>query len=170
MTCNPLRPQPKLRERLPFVRTAHVNRRFSEQSTDRLEDGLGRYRTAALRSPEAKRAGALREVIVAEQVHRMLMSNQAILTFEDIRLKLVAEQDRAKAEVMLDQMEAILREEIARTELALVAVTRDSRIGFQYECDYVYTPFSLREKLEVLRDTLENQLPAYRVGIVAARQ
>jgi len=67
-------------------------------------------------------------------------------------------------------MEAILQEEIARTELALVAVTRDSRIGFQYECDYVYTPFSLREKLELLRDTLENQLPAYRVGLVAARQ
>lgn len=144
--------------------------KYLRQATDRFEDGLDRYRTAALRSPETKRAGALREVIVAEQVHRILMSNQVILTFEDLRLRLVAEQNRAKAEVILDRMVAILQEEIARTELALVAVTRDSRIGFQYECDYVYTPFSLREKLELLRDTLENQLPTYRVGLVAARQ
>ena len=61
-------------------------------------------------------------------------------------------------------MEALLRDEIARVEKALVAVTHDSRIGFQFECDYVYSPYSLREKLEVLHETLEQQLPAYRMG------
>ena len=90
----------------------------------------------------------------------MLLSNHAILEFEDLRLQLAAEQDRQKAGAILDRMETIVREEIARTELSLLAATRDSRLGFQFECDYVYTPYSLREKLESLRETLEKQLAA----------
>jgi hypothetical protein len=61
---------------------------------------------------------------------------------------------------MLDRMKRILREEIDRTKLSLLAATRDSRLGFQFEQDYVYTPYSLREKLRVLEDTLKRQLPA----------
>ena len=63
---------------------------------------------------------------------------------------------------LLDKMEAILREEIDRTELSLLASSRDSRLGFQFECDYVFTPYSLSEKLEVLRETLEKHLPEAR--------
>ncbi len=54
---------------------------------------------------------------------------------------------------LLDRMESIVREETARTKLSLLAAARDSRLGFQYEQDYVYTPYSLREKLGVLRET-----------------
>jgi hypothetical protein len=100
--------------------------------------------------------------MVAEQIQRMLLSSHAILEFEDLRLQLAAEQDTTKAGKLLDRMEAILRDEIARTELSLLAATRDSRLGFWFECDYVYTPYSLREKLEVLQETLNKQLPAAR--------
>ena len=120
--------------------------KYLRKTTDKLGEGLELYRAAALASPEAKRAGALREVIVAEQQHRMLLSSQAILTFEDKRLQLMAETDPAKARVLLDEMEAIVRDEIARG-IALIAVTHDSRIGFQFECDYVYSPYSLRETM-----------------------
>jgi hypothetical protein len=92
----------------------------------------------------------------------MLQSEHAILEFEDLRLKWVAEKDGQRAITILDRMENIVREEIARTELSLLAATRDSRLGFQQECDYVYTPYSLREKLEVLHDTLDRQLPSVR--------
>jgi hypothetical protein len=51
-----------------------------------------------------------------------------------------------------------LREEIDRTELSLLAATRDSRMGFQFEQDYVYTPYSLKEKLKMLRETLNIQI------------
>jgi len=136
--------------------------KYLRLSTDKLAEGLALYRAAALQSPEGKRASALREVIVAEQIERMLLSNQAILGFEDLRLQLAAEQDPAKAGALLGQMEGILREEIERTELVLNAMAHDARIGFQYEVDYVYTPYSLGEKLEVLRAGLEEQLPAYR--------
>ena len=59
-------------------------------------------------------------------------------------------------------MTEIIRSEIARTERALLAMNHDSRIGFQYEVDYVYTPYSMQEKLRVLQDTLDRQLPSYR--------
>ena len=131
-------------------------------AADEMEEGLKLYRQAALLSPAAKRQRAVREVVVAEQIQRMLRSNQAILEFEDLRLQLARESDSGKAKALLDRMESILRAEIARTELSLSAASRDSRLGFQFEQDYVYTPFSLREKLELLRESLEKQIPAYR--------
>ncbi len=83
----------------------------------------------------------------------MMQSDHAILEFEDLRLRLAREPDAQKAGVLLGRMDSIVREETARTELALLAAARDSRLGFQYEQDYVYTPYSLREKLGVLRET-----------------
>jgi hypothetical protein len=131
-------------------------------AADELEAGLKLYREAALKSPESKRERAFREVIVAEQIQRMLRSNQAVLEFEDLRLQMAAEPDKSKADSILTRMESIVRDEITRTEFSLIAAKRDSRLGFQYEQDYVYTPYSLEEKLALLRETLEKQLPAYR--------
>ena len=131
-------------------------------ASERMEEGLQSYRAAALASPALKREHALKEVILAEQIQRMLESEHAILEFEDLRLQQAAEHDPAKTKPLLDRMEIILRQEIARTERSLLAATRDSRLGFQWECDYVYTPYSLRCKLEVLRETLEKQLPKLR--------
>ena len=127
-----------------------------------MERGLKLYRSAALDSPAEKRGRALREVVVAEQIQRMLESSAAILEFEDLRLRQAAEADPARANEILDRMTALLRQEIRRTKLALLAATRDSRLGWQFEQDYVYTPYSLQEKLRVLQDTLRRQLPAAR--------
>ena len=91
-----------------------------------------------------------------------MQSDCAVLEFEDLRLHMEQEQDPQKAGEMLDRMEAILRDEIGRTERALLAASRDSRLGFQYEQDYVYTPYSLKEKLALMRETLEKQLPERR--------
>lgn len=143
--------------------------KYLRLAADKMEEGLRFYRAAALQSPASKRAHALREVIVAEHIQRMLRSNHAILQFEDLRLQLVSEQDRQKTETILDKMENILRDEINRTDLASRALARDSRLGFQYECDYIYTPYSLREKLESLRETLEVQLPEYRTKLNIAQ-
>ena len=132
------------------------------QASGLIEEGLIHYRDAALESPESKRIQALKEVIIAEQLLRTLQSNHAILEFEDLRLQFVKEKDQDKAGNILDIMEGILRDEIDRTELSLLAVTRDSRLGFQQECDYVYTPYSLKEKLGVLQETLDTLIPSAR--------
>ena len=63
--------------------------RYMNQAADKMEEGLKLYREAALIGPESKRQQAVREVVVAEQLHRMMQSDCAILEFEDLRLKLV---------------------------------------------------------------------------------
>lgn len=133
--------------------------KYLRRSADEMEEGLKLYRAAALASPASKRQKAVREVVIAEQLARMMESDQAILEFEDLRLKLATERDTGKAASTLDRMERILRDEIARTELSLLAATRDSRLGFQFEQDYVYTPYSLKEKLVLMRETLQEHLP-----------
>jgi hypothetical protein len=134
--------------------------KYLRRAASLMDRGLNLYRTAALASPKPKRETAVREVVVAEQLQRMMLSECAVLEFEDLRFKHAAEQNTRKARAMLDRMKRILREEIDRTKLSLLAATRDSRLGFQFEQDYVYTPYSLREKLRVLEDTLKRQLPA----------
>jgi hypothetical protein len=148
-----------LREVSEKTKVLAVFLKYLKQASDKMEDGLKLYRTAASNSPESKRIQALREVVVAEQMQRMMQSDYAILEFEDLRLKLVKEQNSQKTGVILDRMENIVRGEIDRTELSLLAATRDSRLGFQFEQDYVYTPYSLGEKLRVLKETVDIQLP-----------
>ena len=64
----------------------------------------------------------------------------------------------------LDRMAQILAEEIARTAASWETARRDSRLGYEWEMDYMYRPDVLREKLELLRLTLDKQLPAYRAA------
>lgn len=138
--------------------------KYLQQAADEMEEGLKLYRKAALESPEANRTEAVKEVIVAEQMQRMMLSDHAVLQFEDLRLQWAREQNAMGKKAILDKMEAIAREELARTELSLLAATRDSRLGFQFEQDYVYTPYSLKEKINVLKETLNKQIPAARSG------
>ena len=104
----------------------------------------------------------MREVVVAEQLQRMMQSDCAVLEFEDLRLKQALEKDIKKRSGLLDRMEIILLAEINRTKLSLLAATHDSRLGFQFEQDYVYTPYSLKEKLDLLKETFDKQIPAAR--------
>lgn len=131
-------------------------------AADEMELGLKSYRRAALAAPEFKRKTAFREVLLAEQLQRMMRSDQAILEFEDLRFKLAQRADTAGQSRMLDRMVAILKEEIARTAASLETVRRDSRLGYEWENDYFYTPYVLEEKLKQLQLALGTQIPAYR--------
>ena len=131
-------------------------------------DGLQLYRQAALNAPPQKRDNALREVNLAAQAQRMLLSEHALLAFEDLRLRLTSAPNAQARTALLERMEKIARDEIARTERSRLAAIRDSRLGFQFECDYVYTPYSLQEKLSVMREMLEQQLRSKREQATAA--
>jgi hypothetical protein len=133
--------------------------KYLNLAAGKMEEGLKLYREAALSSPPTKHRNAVREVIVAEQMKCMMRSNHAILEFEDLRLKLMTDNDPGKKSEILSRMKNILKDEISRTELTLLAVTRDSRLGFQFEQDYVFTPYSLKEKLALLDVTLNKLLP-----------
>jgi hypothetical protein len=138
--------------------------KYLKNAAAEMEKGLVLYREAALASPEWKRAVAVREVVVAEHLHRMMESNAAVLEFENHRFQWAAESNPSKKESLLNAMEEILKSEIRRTELSQLAVSRDSRFGFQFEQDYVYTPYSLSEKMKSLKETLDEHLPAARKG------
>jgi hypothetical protein len=131
-------------------------------AADEMEAGLRSYRQAALSAPPAKKFGAYREVLLAEQLQRMMRSDQAILEFEDLRFHLDKTSGRAARSRMLLRMSAILKDEIARTRASLETQRRDSRLGYEWEQDYFYTPYVLEEKLKLLRVTLDQQVPAYR--------
>ena len=141
------------------VKILPVFLKYLRKAIEEMEKGLILYRSAAINSPESKRQKAIREVVVAEQMQRMMQSDYAILEFEDLRLQLVKEKDKKRFKNALDIMKDIVRDEMERTELSLLAATKDSRLGFQFEQDYVYTPYSLKEKLNVLTETLSSQIP-----------
>ncbi len=134
--------------------------KYLRLAANKMEEGLILYRKAALNSPAEKRKAAIKEVNIAEQLMRMMQSEAAILEFESLRLKFVNEIDKKKAFLIIEVMEKIIIDEIERTKLSLLAANRDSRLGFQQECDYVYTPYSLSEKIKVLETVLEKELPA----------
>ena len=54
-------------------------------------------------------------------------------------------------------MTAILKEELPRTEAAHETALRDSRLGYEWEQDYIYTPDHVREKINLLRATSKNR-------------
>jgi len=136
--------------------------KYLYQAAEKMEAGLKLYRMAAQNCSPSKKEGAFREVVVAEQLHRMMLSDHAVLEFEDIRIQLMAESDKRQALKLVGKLEDIARLELERTELSLQAAEKDSRLGFQFEQDYVYTPYALSEKIGSLRETLEKHLPDYR--------
>ncbi|HWB99965.1 MAG TPA: hypothetical protein VG672_24825, partial [Bryobacteraceae bacterium] len=127
-----------------------------------MEQGLESYRKAALAAPAAKQKGAFREVQLAEQIERMMRSDAAVLQFEDLRFRLAHTSGSAAQRPLIEQMTAILKEELPRTEASYEAARRDSRLGYEWEQDYIYTPSHIREKLRLLRRTLAEQIPAWR--------
>jgi hypothetical protein len=131
-------------------------------AAEEMEKGLESYRSAALGAPAAKQRGAFREVLLAGQLARMMRSDAAVLEFEDLRFKLAHTPDSAQVKAILDRMTVLVREELKRTEASYETARRDSRLGYEWEQDYIYTPDHIQEKLKLLRVTLDEQIPAYR--------
>tara|TARA_R110002049_G_scaffold72490_1_gene186995 strand:+ start:105445 stop:107829 length:2385 start_codon:yes stop_codon:yes gene_type:complete len=153
------------KERLAGASILPVFNKYVLKAADEFERGLKLYRAAALDAPQEKRASAFKAVLVVEQMQRMLRGLHAILEFEDLRLKLASTESKAEADKMLARMTDIVDAEIIRAEQSLETSARDSRLGYEAEMDYVYTPRVIGEKLEVLREVRDEQIPAYRKQI-----
>lgn len=136
--------------------------KYLRLTAEEMEKGLVSYRAAALAAPPSKRRRAFREVLLAEQIERMTRSNLALLEFENLRFRLASSKNENARNDILNQLAEILREEIDRTAASLEAVRRDSRFGYEWEADYIYTPEVIEEKLKVLQIALEVQIPTYR--------
>jgi hypothetical protein len=139
-----------------------VFNKYLLKAADEMGKGLESYRMAALKTPASKRPQALREVLLAEQIERMMRSNKAVLEFEDLRFHLAKTDAPEEQKRILDRMTNILKEELPRTNEALETARRDSRLGYEWEEDYIYWPETLEKKIELLKKTLNEQIPAYR--------
>lgn len=144
----------------PF--TLPVFNKYLLLAAGEMEKGLERYRAAALAAPKEKRRDAFREVLLAEQIEYMMRSDAAILEFEDLRFHLHQAKDQSEKERMLNRMTAILQDEILRTQSAYETARRDSRLGYEWEQDYFYTPHVLEQKVMQLQEVLNRELPAYK--------
>lgn len=144
----------------PF--TLPVFTKYLLKAADEMEAGLVPYRQAAMNAPASKRLHAFREVLLAEQIERMMRSNAAVLEFEDLRFHLAKTASISQQRESLDKMTAILKQEITRTQGALETAKRDSRLGYEWEEDYMYWPQTIESKLRLLRLTLDKQIPEYR--------
>jgi hypothetical protein len=82
--------------------------------------------------------------------------------FEDLRFHVANTNDRSERLRMVDRMTEILKEEIVRTQASLETARRDSRLGYEWEQDYMYWPEVLEKKLQLLQVTLNEQIATYR--------
>jgi hypothetical protein len=146
-----------------------VFNKYLLQAADEMEQGLESYRRAAMRAPASKRSGAFREVLLAEQLQRMMRSDQAILEFEDSRIRLARAADASERRRILERMTTILQEELSRTRAARDAQMRDSRLGYEWEQDYFYTPDVLSEKIEQIEAVLNREIPEFRRRMAGSR-
>jgi hypothetical protein len=139
---------------LSSVANPHILPVFTKyllNAADKMGEGLQAYREAALKAPASKRLHAFREVLLAEQIERMLRSNDAVLQFKDLRFYLARTNSSSQKKQNLDRMTTILEEESARTRAALQTPERDSRLGYEWEEDYMYWAETLEQKLKLLR-------------------
>lgn len=139
-----------------------VFNKYLLKAADEMETGLESYRGAALKAPAPKRRQAIREVLLAEQIERMMRCDQAMLEFEDLRFHLAKIDSPQDQKRTLDRMVAILKEELPRTEAALETARRDSRLGYEWEEDYIYWPETIEKKIDLLKKTLNEEIPSYR--------
>ncbi len=142
--------------------TVPVFQKYLALAADRMEEGLKVYRQAALRAPESRRRSAYREVLLAEQLQHMMRSEHAIIEFEEMRLALARSKDPQERRDLLVRMTGLLGDERERAVTAREIARRDSRLGYEWEQDYIYTPDTIDEKIKLIDDTLARQIPAFR--------
>jgi hypothetical protein len=112
---------------------------------------------------DAETAAALdREMGIAEAcaIHFRSVANQA--RFVMLREELAGRPDPQHAKRLIDELEAVLRDEIRLATRLHAIQCRDSRIGFEAACQYFYVSVDLGEKVINCRDLLERWIPEQR--------
>jgi hypothetical protein len=64
-------------------------------------------------------------------------------------------------------MEALAKEELARTQHSLETAKRDSRLGYEWDEDYIYRPFTIEQKIKHLEQVISQEIPEYRARLAS---
>jgi hypothetical protein len=79
-----------------------------------------------------------------------------------LRTRVLVESDREAGAALLDQMEALAREEITNSEACVPVVEADSRLGWEPTMEYLGDADHIRWKIVHLRHVLDHEIPAFR--------
>jgi len=111
----------------------------------------------------------LKDIGLAEALGIQFKSGYNILRFYALREQLLnAEPNLQKA--ILDEMETIAQDEIRGSERLIKLCENDSRLGFHSEAEgYKYFPAKLQWRVNLLKDLLQNDFPAFRNAIATGK-
>lgn len=121
-----------------------------------------RAETRGVVAGHAEKAALASEIDVAEAcaVHYRSVANQA--RFVAVRNQLRRADAADQVAPLLDILETTLKSEVALAVRLHGIQRRDSRIGFEAACQYLYVPMDLGEKVVNCRYLLSRWLPAQR--------
>jgi hypothetical protein len=134
-----------------------------EKVADGFRSGVQRLREArSTRGSSAADKALFSELTVASaaEVHFRSVANQA--RFVRAREALTKAKTSNEAQILLNTLEGLLKEEIVLARAQHRFQQKDSRIGFEASNQYYYIPVDLMEKILNCRDLLERWLPAER--------
>jgi hypothetical protein len=128
-----------------------------EQTIAALEEATGDFEAT-----DEQRAAVREEATIAEAcaLHFRSVANQA--RFVTVRNALLGDQPPANAVELLDEAEAMLKDEVELARRLWAIQHEDSRIGFEAACQYFYVGVDLAEKVVNCRDLLDRWLPKQR--------
>ena len=138
-----------------------------EKVADGFDRGVGELRAAKGDSAEFEEA-LRRESSVGEAAAILLRSAANQSRFVLARDRLAAMTPGADATATLEELDALLREEMKLARRLYVVQRQDSRIGFEATNHYFFTPLDLAEKVLNCQDLLDRWLPAERERLAAA--
>ena len=136
-----------------------------ERASGLWEQGCAKMADAMSRVPTEKQSGVRFQSGAGEFFRRTLRTAVHIKRWWLLNRKLEVEYDFDAANAILDEMERIAREEAANAESAIPLVEYDSRLGWEPSMDYRCDPDQIRWKLALMKNLIENTLPAYRATI-----
>lgn len=112
--------------------------------------------------PERKRGNAEKIVGVGKFFGHGLRTMFHVKRWWILNKRLEIEPDMDKANAIMDELEAIARDETRNVEESIPLAEADSRLGWEPSMEYMADKWHLEWKLRQLRNLLENTLTAYR--------
>jgi hypothetical protein len=128
---------------------------------DGFDQGLVQLREKIkdLTLPENENIALKRECNIAETVAIHCRSAAYQANFISLRDRLSSEKEDSTKRLIINELDAILRNEIVLAKRMYILQSCDSRLGFEASNHYFYTPGDLIEKVLNCRDLLARWLP-----------
>ena len=110
-----------------------------------------------------RKTGNHEEEILYSAIGVLLSSCANILTFYELRRRLVEESTRDTAQMILDRMSELVEKEIENCRKMIEYCKSDSRLGYHSEAEiYKFFPEKIEWRQRALTELLENEFPAVR--------